>query len=618
MSNQRNLFLILMIIVILGAVVFFRGFGGSDSEGEESLVEQQPRPTFTPAQGEAADNAQSADQQTDAAPTPVATVVGGNVSVEVNPPETNPPVAEYVRGENEVVYAVAQDAGSLNPILSANSTSINIAEKIFPVLIGLDANTGMLIPSELAETWGIADDGRTYTFTLRDDILWSDGTPVTAQDVKFTYDAILDEAVQSPFRLSMQQIESVEAVSDTELTVSLVSPNCSALMALRRPLLPSHLYADDFSDLRTNSQSEMPTIGAGPFLFGERVRGQRVSLVPNDSYGGGTPSIEQWTYLVVPDMDERQQMMVEGKIDLVSLDTDEIALLDDVAGTTMYRYASDGYHFISLNLGDPSNPQPGRDAGDLLAQDPHPILGDVNVRLALAHAIDYDQIINEVYEGEGYRLGSYISPIVEWAFDDSIEPYAYDIELASQYLADAGWADSDDDGILDKDGVPLQLSLTTNEDNNRRVQAGELLEEQFAVIGVDAQFEAQPFEMVTGHLLGQTYDMIIIGWENLGPDPATSTFWQSDADVPNQGLNMTSFQSEEVDKLVERAMILPGCEPSDRAGEYSEVQRIIHEEVPYIFLSGSLDAWVYADRWANVDPAPWTFDHNLQGWQLAE
>jgi peptide/nickel transport system substrate-binding protein len=118
---------------------------------------------------------------------------------------------------------------------------------------------------------------------------------------------------------------------------------------------------------------------------------------------------------------------------------------------TVFSANDDGYDYIGLNLANPANPQPGKDEnGALIAQDPHPILNDLNVRKAIAHALDYQTIIDSVYLGRGYQIASNVLPAVEWAHDPSIAPYAYDQDLAGQLLEEAGWVDSNNDGIREK------------------------------------------------------------------------------------------------------------------------------------------------------------------------
>ncbi len=211
-------------------------------------------------------------------------------------------------------------------------------------------------------------------------------------------------------------------------------------------------------------------------------------------------------------------------------------------------------------------PQPGQDEeGNLIEQDPHPILSEHAVRLAMAHALDYQSIIDNVYLGQGYPIASNVLPAVDWAYDPSIEPYAYDPELSAQILDEAGWVDSDGDGVRDRDGQTLSLSLMTNAGNTTREDMGVLVQDQLNALGFDITFEAIDFGTLVDQLLGQTFDMVIIGWTGLGTDPNDESFWHTENDVPGSSFNFVSFQNERVNELLKEGVSIPGCAPEDRA-----------------------------------------------------
>ena len=129
----------------------------------------------------------------------------------------------------------------------------------------------------------------------------------------------------------------------------------------------------------------------------------------------------------------------------------------------MSSQPTDGYEYIGLNLANPANPQPGLDdKGKPIPQEPHPILGDVKVRQAIAYALDYDSIIKNIYLGQGQRQTANVLPAVGWAYDKQLAPYAYDLAKANALLDEAGWKDTNGDGIREKNGKDMTLSLVTN------------------------------------------------------------------------------------------------------------------------------------------------------------
>ncbi|MDQ3247762.1 MAG: ABC transporter substrate-binding protein, partial [Chloroflexota bacterium] len=514
------------------------------------------------------------------------------------------------------VQAVDEDADTLNPLLTLNRTSQAVAGKLLPTLLGQDAHSGAITATELAERWTISADGRVYTFTLRANIFWSDGQPVAARDVQFTYAAIGDETVQSPLQGSVEQIEKIETPDDYTVVITLHSANCAMLYALRHPLLPSHRYAADFSDLRTNELNETPTVSAGPFRFVSRIPGEAIRLERNPSYWKGTPRLAGWVYGVVPDPEERLALLAAGEVDGAPLDPAQITRTVALAGVRSYEYQADTFSFIALNLADPANPQPGRDAANApIVQAPHPILGDAGVRRALALSIDTGAMIEEVYAGKGFALASDVLPKVTWAYAANLQPYTVDQAEANTLLTAADWQDADGDGVREKAGVALQLNLFTNSDNPQRIRMGELVQQQLAQTGFDVRFQPLAFEELTSALLEQTYDMALIGWDGMSADPGNNAFWHSREDRPGVGFNFTSYQNAAVDQWLDGAQAAPGCNINVRATLYRLVQAQIHADLPYIFLSGRTATWAYRDQWQGIQPGMWQFDENVQDWR---
>lgn len=516
------------------------------------------------------------------------------------------------------IRASSADASNLNPILSTDSASSAVHGMLFPAIIGQDPFTGEIVPDgSMSESWDVSDDGLIWTFNLRSGVTWSDGEPVDATDFKFTYDAIASDNVDTVRKSLIEGIESIEAPDPQTVVVTFSEVRCDALTNLGLGWLPSHLYADDFSDIMESPLNTEPAVSAGPFVFRSWTRDDNVTLERNPDYWEGAPHMEGMIYKVVPDPGARLAQLQSGEVDILDLQPEQIASVQGNPEINIYNFKDDGYSYIGLNLANPANPQPGRDEdGNLIEQDPHPILSDVNVRKAIAHSLDYQAIIDQVYLGQGYQIAANVLPAVEWAYDDTLQPYATDPELAAQLLEEAGWVDADGDGVREKDGVRLELSLRTNAGNATREDLGVLVQDQLNNIGFQINFEAIDFGTLIEQLTGQTYDMVIIGWTGLGSDPNDDAFWHTKYDVPGSGFNFVSYHNPEVDELLEQGVTVPGCDPEERAPYYKRIQQIIHDDVPYIFVTGTVGNTGYNVRWGNVDPGPWSFYHNVHTWYL--
>jgi peptide/nickel transport system substrate-binding protein len=517
------------------------------------------------------------------------------------------------------VHATSADSTILNPILWSDTSSSDVGQHLFPRLLGIDPDSGAFVPTDMAESWDTSPDGLVWTFNLRDGVSWSDGEAVDADDFLFTYDAIASENVETPRKSNVEQIESIEVVDPQTIQVTFKEVKCDALTDLNLRWLPGHLYGDDFSDIMENDLNSAPAVSAGPLVFRDWAVDDRATLVRNETYWKSTPNMDGWVYKTVPDPGARLGQLQAGEVDYIGVQPEQLTTVELDPNLEVYKFKDDGYAYIAMNLANPDSPQPGRDEeGNLVEQDPHPILSDHAVRLAIAHSLDYDTIINKVYLGQGYQIASNILPAVSWAHDPNIQPYAYDQELAAQILEEAGWTDSDGDGIREKDGEPLALTLITNAGNTTREDLGVLAQDQLNAVGFDITFEAIEFGTVVGQLLGQNFDMVIIGWTGLGTDPNDDSFWHTKFDTPESGFNFVSYQNPEIDELLEQGVSIPGCATEERAPYYQQIQQIIHDDIPYVFVAGTVGNWGYANRWTNIQPGPWSFYHNVEQFALTE
>jgi peptide/nickel transport system substrate-binding protein len=529
-------------------------------------------------------------------------------------PAATAPTGEVIQG-GVFVEGTSDDPSILNPILSSGTNSSDVHNKIYPALIGQDPFTGEFIPSEVAESWEVSDDGLVWTFTLRDDVLWSDGEAVDSADFKFTFDAIASDLVESPRKYFMDTIESIEAPDPQTVIVTYNSVKCDALGNLTQPLLPSHLYAEDFSDIMTSPENEAPSVSAGPVIFQDWTRDESVTTLANPDYFKGAPNMEGWIYREIPDPGSRLAELQTGSANMINLQPEQITAAGFDANSSIYRFEDDGYDYIALNLANPDNPQPGLDEeGNPVEQDPHPILGDKNVRQAIAYALDYDSIINQVYLEQGYRIAANVLPAIEWAYNNDLVPYPYDPEMARQLLEEAGWVDENGDGVREKDGVPLALNLLTNAGNTTREDLGVLVDDQLGQIGFDITFEAIEFGSMLTEMDNQTFDMVIIGWTGLGADPNDDAFWSRQYDTPGSGFNFVSYSNDRVEELLAQGVSVPGCDPEERAPYYKEIQEIIYDELPYIFVRGRISNYGYTNDWQGINPGPWSFYHNMEQW----
>lgn len=567
--------------------------------------------------------------------TRIVEVEGETVVEEVEVAVTATPAPAPQGGD--MVESSFADINTLNPVLGNDSASSRVYGQMFVGLTNLDPVSGAIVP-QVAESWDVSEDGLTYTFHLRDDVMWSDGTPLTANDVAFTFDAINTDAVASPRRSNFTSVDSWRAVDDQTFEVTFTSIDCTFLPNQGGiGILPAHVYDNNPENIVENEENLAPTVVSGPFMFREWVPDDHTTLDANPNYYLGQPNLASWTVRVYADQSAELAAILANEVDgtmngvgpqFVSVIEGEIASGKDM---TIEKFLSNGNTFIGFNLANPENPQNGWEdldgdgaytAGEPpLAQDPHPVLSDNAVRRAIAQSIDYTGIINKVAFGQGVATLANTWPSIEWAYNNEVEPYAQDLEAAAQTLADAGWvagSTTNDAGvaILEKDGQPLSFNLMTNAGNETRENIGILMKDVLDSLGFDIQLDFIEFGTVVQNLVGQTYDAVIIGFGGGAPEPDDSSQFSYLNDEVGAGFNFVSYYNETVENNLNAGKAIAGCSEADRAPFYQENQAIMNEEVPYAWLYVPLANSVWWNDIGNIDANTWSPYYNIEEWYI--
>ncbi len=553
--------------------------------------------------------------------------------VEVTREVVLEPTAVPIPQGGSIVESTFADASTMNPIITSDQSSSDVIGNMFLPLTNLDPASGRIIGA-IAESWTASDDGLVLTFDLHDDIRWSDGTPLTAQDVVFTFEAINTESVASPRRSNFDQVEGWRAIDDHTLEVTLRSVDCTFLGNMAGTgMLPAHVYDNDPENISESPENQAPTVVSGPFLFQEWVPDDHITLVANPDFYLGKPNIDTWTYRVYADQASEFAAILAGESDIASRGVGKqyVSVVDGQIASgsplQMTKFFDNGYNFVGFNLANPENPQNGWDDLDgdgrytegepPLEQDPHPVFSDLAVRQAIAWATDYTGINNKVAFGQAAPIVSNVWPAIEWAYNNDLEPYYQDLERAQTILEEAGWVDSDGDGVREKDGQPLAFSLMTNAGNETRENIGIVMKDVLDGIGFDVTLDYLEFGTVVDSLLGQTYDAVIIGFGGGPPEPDDSSQFSFKNDEVGAGFNFVSYYNETVEQNLADGKSIPGCLEDDRAPFYMENQVEIYNDLPYVFLNVDLENGVWQDHVQNYDPNVWNRWYNIEQWYLS-
>ncbi len=497
-------------------------------------------------------------------------VVEKEVEVEVVVTATPEPVTVSKGGT--VIEGTFADAMYLNPIMHTDTASARVNNLLYDGLTEINPYDLTSLP-ELAERWEVSDDSLTFTFYLRDNVTFHDGEPFTADDVKFTYEAILNEDINSIRRSDLADIltpEQIIVLDDYTIQFQLSQVDASFMCCKTTyGIIPEHILGeltpDEFNAAEFNT---LAPIGTGPYMFREWVKDDHVALVKNPNYFQGEPNFDFWYQKVVEDAIVEFAQLQTGEVDIsegVTSSLWEEAL--QVEQLDCETYPQFGFTFYIYQL-DPEKT---------------PLFLDVRTRKALLYALDRQAMVDSIIFGLG-RVAHSTIPELSWAFNPDNEPrYGYDPEKAKELLDEAGWKDEDGDGFREahgvtgvEDGTPLSFVLNTNAGNTEREQVIVAFQQFWAEIGVDAQPTPIEWNALLAKLT-ETYEfeMIVVGfgWD---VDPDQKTMWHTDSF--GAGFNMNTYSNERVDEILDAALLT--VDQEERKEYYYEMQQILAEEVP--------------------------------------
>ncbi len=481
------------------------------------------------------------------------------------------------------VEGLAGGPGCLNPILCQyNRVDTDLASLIFNGLTDINEK-GEIVP-DLAQSWDISEDGLIYTFRLREDVLWQDEVPFSADDVFFTIEAIRDAEFQGPFLLAnlWSHVEVAEVDAHT-ITFTLAEPFAPFIDYTTVGILPAHILRDVKASELAESPFNLHPVGTGPFKV-EEVTPEHIILAANPLFYGRKPYLERVEFKFYPDQESVLSAYRRGEVEGISR-----VLPKDFAEVTkeeklrLYSGRVSGYGLIFLNL-------------------QLPIFQEKAVRQALLMALDRQEIIDEALSGQGLVAHSPILPN-SWAYHRAIKEYDYDPEGARELLEEAGWWDEDDDGVREKEGMRLEFILLTN-DEPARMRAAVLVAEQLKRVGVEAKPRvAESARLVPDFLRPRRFEALLYEWWALPPDPDPYPMWHSTQAFDN-GQNYPGFDNREADELMEEARRV--TDRTVRTQIYLRFQEIFAEEVPSLLLYYPVYTYAVDEKVHDVQVGPMT------------
>lgn len=452
---------------------------------------------------------------------------------------------------------------ALNPLLANDEASSAVNALIFSGLTKSDEK-GQPAP-DLAQSWQISGDGKTYTFVMRTDARWHDGVPVSADDAVFTFKVVQDPHYTGRLGALWREV-SVEKVDDRTVKLSLQKDTFAPFIEYTSlGLLPAHLLAGvSVRDLPTDRFHERP-VGSGPFRVRD-VKADQIMLEAAPDYYGRKPYLSRILFRIYPNQ----------KTILTALERDEVEGVPVVEPQDAARMAGDKKVVVYA--------APQASLTYLFYNLAHPILGDRAVRQAIATAVDRQKLIEVGRDGHARRADGPLLPS-SWAYTPDVKRYDFDPARSRALLDQAGWkvdtADASGGQMRVKDGRPLRLVLLTN-DRRERVRLAEELQHELAAVGFEVEVQATGAGgLVQDFLLPRRFELALYSWDFNGFDPDPYALWHSRQVAP-AGMNVSGFSNRKADELLEKGRRT--TDHAERTKLYHEFQSVFADEVPSLPL----------------------------------
>lgn len=486
----------------------------------------------------------------------------------------------------------------LIPMLASDSPSHEVAGLIFNGLVKYDTNLSII--GNLAESWDISEDGLVITFYLRKGVRWTDGVEFTADDVMFGYKTIIDEKTPTAYKEDYLQVKKAEVLDRYTFRVTYEKPFAPALSTWGNlVVLPKHLLeGKDITDISKSEFARRP-IGMGPYKIVKWTTGQEIVLESNKDYFEGRPYIDRFIYRIIPDQATMFLELQTGGVDWTGLTPIQYTRQTDTPyfrkNFQKFRYPVFAYTYMGFNL-------------------KHPWFKDKRVRQAIAYAIDKEEIIDVVLFGLGRpATGPYVPDT--WPYNPDVKKYPYNPEKAKELLAEAGWKDSDGDGILDKNGKPFKFTIRTNMGNTLRKNTATIIQQRLEKIGIKVEIIVLEWSTFINEFIDKRrFEAVILGW-SIGLDPDQYDIWHS-SKTKEKEFNFVSYSNPEVDRLLEKGRRTFDIEERKKA--YYRIQEILAEEQPYIFLYVPDALPVVHSRFKGIEPSPIGISYNIHKWYVPQ
>lgn len=528
--------------------------------------------------------------------------------------QTTKPETKTTKAVTELNYGITSSPeGKFNPLFANTQYDTNVNKLVYDSLLKL--NSKIELEPSMAEKYEISEEGKKVVFTLKDGLKFHDGKPVTSKDVKFTLSALASPDYEGDLQSYVQSIvgfkeiqmgtenslKGVVCPNDKTIEINFETPYSPVLINIGTlGILPSHIWENiEIKKWSEGNDFITKPIGSGPYKLEEFKIGEFAKLVANEDYFNGAPKLKTFTFKVIKEETVSAELL-NGSIDLVDLSSvkaDEGKTLKD-GGVEVKKYPNSKMQYMGFNLRDER-------------------LKDVNLRTAFAYGIDRESIVKGLLEGNGVVINTPMVPTL-WSYPktDLIE-YKFDEAKAKEYLKKAGYEDTNGNGVVDKGGKDLELTLTVPTGDTVREKTATVIQENLSKIGVKINLEMLEFKATMGKVVGNhEFELYLMG-NTLDADPDPTPNWYSTQASDEKGVfgwNIAGFKSKEADKLMDENR--KATKQEERAKILNEFGKLLNKELPWVPLYASDIVKAYNKGLKNYEPNTFVDFYNVEKWEL--
>lgn len=511
-------------------------------------------------------------------------------------------------------WATTADIVTLNPIFINDTGSQNMANLALASVYDVDAKANLVVtPHTLAaELPKISADGLVWTVKLKKEAKWTDGVPVTADDLVYTINATLDPETGSPGISNFDKIKEAKKIDDQTVEITLKETYAPFTYVLTFQPAPYHILKDvKHKELMKFSYgtdiTKTPTNGAWKWAKWDQK--QSVTMEADANYWGPKPHIKTIVYKQYADQNTQVQALVKGEVDLVEqIPVASLPAVEGKEGVSLVEMAGPVYDYLGFNFKD-ENFKTGVS----------PFKG-LKTRQALVHALNRQGMVDSVLKKHGTLLNGPFLP-GSWADAGTAVNYAYDPAKAKALLAEDGWKDTNNDGIIEKDGKPFEFTVQYNTGNKRRESVAAIIQQNLKDVGIKVNIEPLDFAAwIENNVNPGKFEAVLLGWQ-LSIDPDAESIFSSKY-FPPAGQNSGWYKNTKVDELW-----VKGWQTPDQAGRkavYGELAKEISTDLPYVFLfqqnriNGMRDRVAFKDTDKPVLTLPYGAIFHIQDWWVKD